>query len=228
MSTKRRKIIIIGAVVLVLAAVAYFASPYIYKSISEQGAPDAPTVSSEQTGNLKQEDLDGEWSVGSGSYAGYRVDEVLQGVDVNVVGRTEKVSGNVSIEGTTLAAGEVTVDMESVKTNNPTRDGSFRSDILHTSKYPTAKFKLTEPVKIPAALIDSGKVSIKTPGELTIHGVAKPVTVDMEVGVDGKKLQVAGRVPMTFADYDVEAPALPFVTVEKQGFVEFLLVLESK
>lgn len=228
MSTKRRKIIIIGAIVLLIAVVAYLASPYIYKSISEQGTPAAPTLSSEQAGSLKREDLDGEWSVSSGSYAGYRVDEVLQGVDVNVVGRTEKVSGNANIEGTSLATGEVTVDMESIKTNNPTRDGSFRSDILHTEKYPTAKFKLIEPVEMPATLTDSGKITIKAPGELTIHGVTKPVTVDLEVGVDGKKLQVAGRIPMTFADYNVEAPKLPFVTVEKEGFVEFLLVLEHK
>lgn len=228
MITKRRKIIIIGAIVLVLAVVGYFVSPYVYKSISEQGAPDAPTVSSKQAADLKQEELGGEWVVSDGSYAGYRVDEVLQGVGVHVVGRTEKVSGNASIEGATLAASEVTVDMASVKTNNPARDVSFRSDILDTDKHPTSKFKLTGPVEIPTTLTDTGKATIKAVGELTIHGVSKPVTVDLEVGVDGKKLQVAGRIPMTFADYDVEAPALPFVTVEKQGFVEFLLVLKSK
>ncbi len=52
-----------------------------------------------------------------------------------------------------------------------------------------------------------------------------PVTVDAEVGLTETGARVAGSVPVTFADFGVQAPDLGFVSVEEAGEVEFLLDL---
>lgn len=39
-------------------------------------------------------------------------------------------------------------------------------------------------------------------------------------------MQVIGSIPITFADFDVEAPSLGFVTVEDEGSIEFSLQLQ--
>jgi hypothetical protein len=41
-------------------------------------------------------------------------------------------------------------------------------------------------------------------------------------------VQVIGSVPVTFADFGVEAPSLGFVTVEDEGSIEFSLQLQPE
>jgi hypothetical protein len=49
--------------------------------------------------------------------------------------------------------------------------------------------------------------------------------VELEAVFDGEGGQVAGSIPITFADFGVEAPNLGFVSVEPDGFVEFSLTI---
>ena len=41
----------------------------------------------------------------------------------------------------------------------------------------------------------------------------------------GRCVDASGSIPLTFADFGIEAPDLGFVSVEDQGSVEFLLHL---
>ena len=61
-----------GLVLLVLALV----GPMIYAA-SEEDAPPARTVEAQPEGVELAPETDGPWTVGAGSSAGYRVDEVL-------------------------------------------------------------------------------------------------------------------------------------------------------
>jgi len=56
----------------------------------------------------------GIYSVGAGSEAGYRVDEVLIGQSTTAVGRTSDIWGSVTITGSAVSSGTFTVDMASV------------------------------------------------------------------------------------------------------------------
>src|SRR3954464_6282227 len=46
--------------------------------------------------------LEGAWKVTSGSTAGYRVQEVLSGQDNEATGRTDQVTGDMTVSGTTV------------------------------------------------------------------------------------------------------------------------------
>jgi len=69
---------------------------------------------------------------------------------------------------------EVTIDTASVDTRVQMRDNDLRSDhFFDTQKYPAMTFKST---KFEAA----GGGRLKVTGDLTIHGVTKPITLDVE------------------------------------------------
>lgn len=91
------------------------------------------------------------WTAGSGSEAGYRVDEILFGQNATAVGRTSGVEGEMTISGTTVEAATVTVDMASVSSDESRRDNQFRGRIMAVGTYPTATFTLSGGFPAPAS-----------------------------------------------------------------------------
>lgn len=211
----------IGAGVVVLGVVAAVVGPGLYADWANSQADAAPSLAATGYGDTV-EATDGTWTVGEGSFAGYRLEEVLRGEDVTVTGRTEQVTGTVTVADGSLTAADVEVDMASIATDQPPRDGYFRDQALQVAQFPTATFTLTEP-----ADLGDGASSVALTGDLTIRDVTREVTFDAQVASSGDTVQVVGSVPITFADFGVEAPSLGFVTVEETGAVEFDLRLAS-
>lgn len=165
---------------------------------------------------------DGVYAVDTESQAGYRVDEVLSGQDVTVVGRTRDVRGEVTVEGGVLTAASIEVDMTTVETDDSGRDRQFLR-ILDTGEHPTATFVLTAPVDLSG--LAAGTATVQAAGTLTIKGVPQEVTATLEARTTGGGAQVSGSIPVRFSDYGVTAPNLGFVQVEDAGTVEMLLEL---
>jgi len=211
----------IGAGVVALGVVAVVVGPGLYADWGNSRADAAPTLEASATGEPVQA-TDGTWTVTDGSFAGYRLEEVLRGQDVTVTGRTEQVTGTVTVEDGRLTAGEIEVDMASIATDQPPRDTYFRDQAVQVRSFPTATFTLTEP-----ADLGDGATGVQLTGDLTIRDVTQQVTVDAQVAASGDTVQVVGSVPVTFADFGIEAPSLGFVTVEDTGAVEFDLRLTA-
>lgn len=213
----------VGAAVVVIGGAAAIFGPGLYADRANEAAADAPSLAAEAAPLPDAEAAAGTWTVTDGSFAGYRVDEVLQGEDVTVTGRTEDVTGSVTVADGAITAADIEVDIASVATDEANRDAYFRDNAMEVGQFPTATFTLTEP-----APIEEGATSVALTGELTVHGVTQPATVDAEVAGDatsGDPVQVVGSVPVTFEDFGVEAPDLGFVTVEDEGSIEFSLQL---
>jgi polyisoprenoid-binding protein YceI len=206
--------------VVVVGGVAAIFGPGWY---ADQAADDAAAEPSLSTSAAPADGADsaGTWTVSDGSYAGYRLDEVLQGEDVTVTGRTEDVTGDVTIAEDQVTEASIEVKVATITTDSDRRDDYFRGNAIEAERFPTATFVLTEP-----AALNDGATEVELVGDLTVHGETRSVTVDAEVGGDGASaLQVVGSVPITFADFGVEAPNLGFVKVEDTGSVEFSLEL---
>jgi polyisoprenoid-binding protein YceI len=93
----------------------------------------------------------------------------------NVRGAFSKVSGKVNLDekDITRSSVDVTIDATTVNTNEPKRDEHLRSpDFLDTAKYPTITFKSTK--------VEKNGENLKVSGNLTIHGVTRPVVLDVE------------------------------------------------
>lgn len=208
-----------GVALLVLALVA---GPLIYAALDED-APPAQTVEAQPEGAELSAETDGTWTVGPGSTAGYRVDEVLNGVDNTVAGTTGEVTGTVVVEGGSLTSAEMTVDIASIATDNGRRDGYFRDNVMDVGQFPTATFAVTEPVQLPE--LTGTPVTVPVTGELTVKGTTREVQAELSAVRTPDGVDVSGSIPVTFADHGIEPPNLGFVRVEDAGAVEFLLHL---
>jgi len=220
---------IAGGVVVVGGAALAF-GPAVYADYANSNVEAAPTIApatTSPTGSataaaVNADDLSGTWSIGADSYAGYRVDEVLQGNDVTVTGRTADVTGDLTVDSLSLTAATITVDVASIATDEGARDSYFRDTAMEVGDFPTATFTLTEPVTLEAPVAGVAQTLTAT-GELTMHGVTQPVTVELQAALTDAGGQVVGSIPITFSDYGVDAPDLGFVSVEDAGSVEFSL-----
>lgn len=104
---------------------------------------------------------------------------------------------------------EVSADVTSINTDNERRDGHVKSaDILDAEKFPKLTFKSTSISKI-------ADKKYKLVGDLTFHGVTKPVTLEVVYNATitnpQSKKQVAGfRITGSFkrSDFGI-APGMP-------------------
>lgn len=168
------------------------------------------------------------WITTEGSEVGYRVSEVLFGIDTEGVGRTEDVTGSVTLIDTTMTEAEFTVDVASMKSDDGRRDGQFRGRIMETQTFPTASFTLTSPIDLGVTATEGATLDTTISGELTMHGVTNPVSFEIAAKIEGNRLGVIGTIPITFIDYDIVDPSITGITVKPEGVIEFVLVFSRQ
>jgi polyisoprenoid-binding protein YceI len=169
--------------------------------------------------------VEGTWRVGTGSQAGYRVDEVLFGQSATAVGRTDDVTGEIEIAGNRVVDGSFTVDMTTVQSDESRRDNQFRGRIMDVATYPTSTFELTSPIELASLPADGAEVTVEATGRLTLRGATKPVTFDLAAQRSGSSIRVAGTIPIVFAEWGIPNPSFGPADTEDHGELEFLLVL---
>jgi polyisoprenoid-binding protein YceI len=94
----------------------------------------------------------------------------------NVMGQFQKTSGTVAVNGNDPVSAKIdaTIEASSIDTRVEKRDAHLKSPaFLDVDKFPTITFKST---KVEAA----GPGKWKVTGDLTLHGVTKPVVLDVE------------------------------------------------
>ena len=101
-----------------------------------------------------------------------------------LTGRFNTFSGDFSYDPADVAASSinVTIDTTSIDSNHAERDKHLRgSDFLEVSKYPEAKF-----VSKSITDIDDDGEEFDVVGDLTLHGVTKEITIEVEKIGEGK------------------------------------------
>ncbi len=167
--------------------------------------------------------FDGTWVASTGSQAGYRVDEILFGQNVEAVGRTSNVDGALTIKGATVESAAISIDLASVQSDESRRDNQFRGRIMSVARYPTATFTLKSPIDLGTLPADGATVTVPATGELNLHGTKKTVTVDVTAKRSGGTIAVQGTIPVVFADYGIPSPSFGPAEVEDHGEIEFLV-----
>jgi polyisoprenoid-binding protein YceI len=220
----------IGGAALVVLAVA---GPYVYIHLLEGAAPAPLTAAASQsttgsTGSTasvaSSDEVGGAWKLTSGSQAGYRVNEVLFGQNSVAVGRTSRVTGQMTIKGTKVTSGTFSVDLTSVQSDKTQRDAQFQQRIMQTSSFPTATFTLASPIDLGSIPADGTSLTVKASGRLVLHGTTRSVTVDLTTQRSGDAIRVSGQIPVTFAEWGIPNPSFGPVTTDDHGQIEFLLV----
>lgn len=188
--------------------------------IAKKPDPDTPTVSIDA--------IQGTWTIGPDSYAGYHVHAVNGDIifkdgrqNVTATGRTDRVTGSATVTNNELTAATVEVDLAGITSDSEQRDKYFRTKIIDVAACPTATFTIAQPVK----MADPSKIAV--PGDFTINNVTLPVVADMNITGTETNPVVTGSVQVTWQDFDIDPPKLGFVTVADAGVIEFLLKLSK-
>jgi len=123
-----------------------------------------------------------------------------------LIGRFNDFDGSFSYDEKNPASAkvEVNIRVNSIDSNHAERDKHLRSkDFFDVSKYPTAKF-------VSTAFEDKGNGKAVLKGNLTLRGVTKPISIDVEhigAGNDpwgGYRRGFFGTTTLTLADYGFE------------------------
>ena len=105
------------------------------------------------------------------SRAGFSVKHLVVS---DVKGEFDKLSGKAQIDEADLSKSsvEVTIEAASISTRDEKRDAHLKSaDFFDVAKYPTITFKSTK--------VEKAGEGLKVTGDLTMHGVTKPVVLDV-------------------------------------------------
>jgi polyisoprenoid-binding protein YceI len=210
----------------VVAVVAAVSVPFVYIHFIEGPAPAKLSLAASPTAGaaLTAQQVDGRWTVSSGSQAGYRVQEVLAGQNNTAVGRTSSVTGSLRVIGSTVTSASFTVDLRSVRSDSGDRDAQFNGRIMDTQRFPHAIFTLTKPIALGPIPRVNQTLKVTAVGTLAMHGVTKPVTATMQARDAGSALAISGEIPVVFANWDIANPSFgSFVKTKNSGLVEFLL-----
>lgn len=170
--------------------------------------------------------FDGVWAIADGSEFGYRVQEVLGGVDTTATGRGSDITGSITLDGTTVTDGSFEVDVATITSDRSSRDNQFKGRIMSTDEFPTASFVLTEPIDFGTIPSGDDEVVASATGELTLHGTTNSVTFDVTAQASTDRIGVLGEIPVVFADYDIPDASAGPARVGDDGLLEFILVFE--
>lgn len=184
-------------------------------------ATDAPV-----TTDTVADGVSGLWVATSESTLGYRVKEVLGGVDTEGVGRTSAVDGSITIDGTVVVEGGFSVEVGSIKSDSSRRDGQFTGRIMDAATFPTASFVITQPIDFGTIPTDGQQIKVEATGDLTLRGTTKTVTFPLTAEYSNGRVGVFGNIPIVFAEYGIPNPSNQFVTTGDNGLLEFVLVFE--
>ncbi|MCJ7725409.1 MAG: YceI family protein, partial [Acidimicrobiia bacterium] len=235
------RIVIVSALVglIALAAVVWF---FVFRDTS----PPAPTLegavsgvtSTDPTGSTApattaatiQNGIEGDWSLsGDGtSYVGYRVQEELASIGAKTaVGRTPLVEATLTVAGGEVTSVVIDADLSGLTSDAPHRDSAIKRQALETDTFPDAGFTLTAPIALPAGAAAGDPIEVTAIGDLTLHGVTRPVEVPLQAQLVDGRIVVVGLLPILFEDYGIEKPsALGVLSVDDNGSMELLLVFE--
>lgn len=101
----------------------------------------------------------------------------------NPEGQFRKVEGSLDYDQAdpTKSSVNVTIALDSVNTNVEKLDGHLQKDeFFDSAKFPTATFKSTKVEK------GAGADKLKVTGDLTLHGVTKPIVLDVTINKVGE------------------------------------------
>lgn len=118
----------------------------------------------------------------------YTIDQQHSGVTfavdhigfTQIVGRFNDVSGNFTVSAGKPSSLNVTIQSASIDTNHDKRDDHLRSpDFFNAKQFPTITFSSRLEIKTI-----NGQAVIE--GDLTLLGISKPITLNIEKGKEGK------------------------------------------
>ena len=109
------------------------------------------------------------------------------------------------VESKLAANGQIVFTMliKGFQFDNQKMEDDFNESYLESSKFPKATFKGNITNINDIDFSKDGSYPAKVSGDLTIHGVTKPVTTDGTIEVKGSKVIASSKFNITVKDYNI-------------------------
>lgn len=181
-----------------------------------------PTLLPEATAMAEPEiPAGGGFVIGEGSEATFTVNEKLAWLDLpnDAVMRTVGIAGTIHLDGQPSV---IELDLHSMTSDSDRRDGYVRNRMFPDHR--TATFTVSGLDDLPDPLPEGEEITRQVEGELSIKGVTKPITFEVQARKDPDKLFVLGRTTFTWDDLELPPPNIPGrIEVKDEVQVEVLL-----
>jgi polyisoprenoid-binding protein YceI len=128
-------------------------------------------------------------------------------------GTVEPASLELNIKAASLTLLDKVSDSDRQKIEN-----TMRTEVLEVDKHPEIVFKSTN---VAAQRIEEGKYQTKIAGELTLHGVTHPVTINGTVGFSQNSLQAEGQFTLRQTDYGIKPVSIAGGTIKVKNELKF-------
>lgn len=115
----------------------------------------------------------------------------------HVVGTATALDGSAQVGADGNITGTLVIDTTSIDTKNKRRDHHLQgSDFLEVVKYPTITYAATS-----GELAPGGTLTLL--GDLTVHGVSRPVTVTADSRVSGTTATVSAEIVIDRSEWGI-------------------------
>ena len=156
------------------------------------------------------------------SEASYEVQEQFLSRDLpnQAIGKTNAVTGELQFSLDGKPSGKVTnitVDLSKLTSDESRRDNRIRQQWLESNKYPNAVFTSTDAQGLPETYTEGQDVNFKLTGDMTIHDVTKPVTLDVTGKLVGDTITGSATTQILMKDFGIDPPSVAGMLTVKDG-----------
>jgi polyisoprenoid-binding protein YceI len=123
-------------------------------------------------------------------------------------------------------ASKIQVDLRTLKSDKTQRDNFIRQNTLQSDQFPLAEYTITGVEQWNGPLQNGQQATFKLVGQMTIHGVTKPVTFDTTATMNGDTLNGTAKTSFTFEDFGMTAPKVAIVTANDK--IDLVMTIVAK
>jgi polyisoprenoid-binding protein YceI len=149
------------------------------------------------------------------SVARFIVDEILRGSPNTVVGTTNQVAGQISVnpeQPSDAQFGTILVNARTLATDNNQRNNAIRRFILETDEHEFISFKPTAVRGLPATTSLGQPYAVELIGDLTIRETTRPAVFEVTVTpVSQNRLEGQASTTIRYPDWGITIPQVPSV-----------------
>ena len=167
------------------------------------------------------------------SEARFVIDEELFGQPKTVIGITNAISGEITVDAANPSAsdiGPIQIEAGTFITDDNRRNGAIRRFILQSNQYQFVSFSSTELSGMPDSVAVGDDIEFEVTGELTVRDMTNPVLfiVTLQV-VSETELRGSAATIVVREDFDLTIPQVPNVAnVGEEFIVEFDFVARAQ
>ena len=167
------------------------------------------------------------------SEARFSIDEELFGQPKTVIGTTNAITGEITVDAANPAAsviGPIQIEAGTFVTDNDRRNGAIRRFILQSNRYQFITFSSTELTGMPESVAVGDEVEFEVTGDLTVREVTNPVLfiVTLQV-ISESELRGSAATILVLDDFELTIPEVPSVAnVGEEFIVEFDFVARAR